>query len=86
MSMGHVKDKLTLWLDKETIDFGKRFAKGQNKSLSELLKDYLQGLRRNGKVKAQVTETVKRMTGVVKNKKVDEKEYLRHLEKKYLHA
>lgn len=80
------KTKLTLWLDQETINFGKRFAQGQQKSLSEVIKEYLHALRKGSKVKIALTPTVKRMTGIIKSKKVSTEDYYQHLEKKYLHA
>ncbi len=86
MAIAQEKNKLTLWLDKETISFGKRFAQDQRKSLSEVIKEYLQALRKGSKLKIALTPTVKRMTGVIKAKRVSVADYHLHLEKKYFHA
>lgn len=86
MAIAQDKNKLTLWLDKETINFGKRFAQNQRKSLSEVIKEYLQALRKGSNEKIALTPTIKRMTGVIKSKKVSIDDYHQHLEKKYLNA
>ena len=81
------KNKLTLWLDRETIMFGKDFARQNHKSLSQIVYDYLRSLKKKaGKGgDIELTPIVQRMSGIIRSKRPNVKEYRAHLEKKYLH-
>ncbi|MBI3314495.1 MAG: hypothetical protein HYZ86_00945 [Candidatus Omnitrophica bacterium] len=82
------KNKLTLWLDRETITFGKNFARQNHKSLSQIIYDYLRSLKKKAVQGSEIelTPIVRRMSGIAGSKKLDVKEYYRHLEKKHLHG
>ena len=82
------KNKLTLWLDRETITFGKDFAKKNRKSLSEIIYDYLRSLKKKA-VKGPEVELTPRvlwMSGIAGTKMFNIKEYRKYLEKKYRHG
>ena len=78
-----LKSKLTLWVDKATVRFGKELARRQHESLSGLLSDYLIRLRDAGE-SAPLTPMVRRLNGVIKTRRQDREDYRKHLEKKYL--
>jgi len=82
------KNKLTLWIDRETITFGKDFARQNHKSLSQIIYDYLRSLKKKtGKeTDVSITPIVQRMSGIARSKKPAVKEYRAYLEKKYLHG
>ena len=78
------KNKLTLWLDRETIQLSKQWARKNHKSLSQVVSDYLFKLR-PVKRSRELSPTVKALSGVIKGT-WDMKDYRDHLEKKYLHG
>ena len=78
-----LKSKLTLWVDKEAVRFGKELAKRQHASLSGLLSDYLVRLTAAGEA-VTLTPMVRRLSGVIKTGRKERTDYRKHLEKKYL--
>lgn len=78
------KNKLTLWLDRETIQLSKQWARKNHKSLSAVVSDLLAKLRPDQQ-SGKLSPTVKAISGAIKGK-WDMKDYHTHLQKKYLHA
>ena len=79
------KSKLTLWMDKETVRFGKQLAKQQHESLSGFFARYLDRLRTAGRGES-LTPLVKKLSGVLKGRAADPGAYRKRLERKYLGA
>lgn len=77
------KAKLTLWVDKDTVRFGKELARESRESLSGLVSAYLARLRAARDAGA-TTPMVRRLSGVIKGAKADRADYRKHLQKKYL--
>lgn len=78
-----MQTKLTLRLESELIQQAKAHAKQQGKSLSQIVADYFiifTEKPKNHKT-APITQS---LIGIVKNDNVDEKDYKKHLEEKYL--
>lgn len=78
------KAKLTLWIRMDVMKFGKRWAKRHRESISQLLSDYLLRLRKIEEGTPEITPLVKRISGVVKGKKLSRESYKKYLEKKYI--
>lgn len=74
--------KLTLRLDEALIRAGKQQAKRRGKSLSGLVADYLSTLEKLGPPSDELPPVVSRLRGVARG--VQEDDYRRYLEKKYL--
>lgn len=77
--------KLTLRLDEKLIKRAKAYARRSGKSVSQIVADFfvLLGPRDDGST-AQYTPVVKSLKGVLSDKKIDDADYKRHLEEKYL--
>ena len=75
--------KLTLWVDRRAIQFGKSLAKKKHESLSHLVTEYLFRLEQAEQAPALSTPLASKLIGILK-KKPDIKDYYRYLEKKYL--
>ena len=76
-----MQNKLTLRLDESLIKQAKIYAKQHDKSLSQVVADYFQLLTKG--IEGLETPSITRsLIGVIKD--VDEDDYKRHLEKKYL--
>jgi hypothetical protein len=77
--------KLTLRLDEELIKSAKNYANISGKSVSQLVADYFYLLDKNlMKNPAQLSPIVKSLKGSLKNAGVDEADYKKFLENKYL--
>ena len=77
------KNKLTLWLDRDAIAFGKAEAKRHRKSLSAMFTEFVQNLRKSQKPQ-KLSPRIKRLKGVLKGKTVGKEDYFHYLEKKHL--
>ena len=77
------KNKLTLWLDRDAIAFGKAEAKRHRKSLSALFTEFVQNLRKSQKPQ-KLSPRIKRLKGVLKGKTMGKEDYYHHLERKHL--
>ncbi len=84
MIKANSKSKLTLWVDAEIKEFGKRWSKKHKGSLSRLFSDYLVRLKEKEEVESPGTPLVNSLTGVIQSKKASKQSYKKHLEKKYL--
>ena len=77
-----MQTKLTLRLDEALIKKTKLFAKMRGLSLSQMVSQYFASLNQSeSKPVAPITRTLR---GVMKNLKVREEDYKKHLEDKYL--
>lgn len=78
-----MQTKLTLRLDDSLINQAKDYAKSQNKSLSQVVAGYFQALSQetNTPVTAPITQS---LIGIIELSKLDENDYKKHLEEKYL--
>ncbi len=81
--------KLTLRLDEQLIRIAKQEAKKSGKSLSKMVGDYFRFLKkkstqRSSAIKNDLPPLTKSLAGILKNSKLSEKDYYRHLEDKYL--
>ena len=86
-----MQTKLTLRLDDEVIRHAKAYAKARGKSISQIVADYLRMLpvthTQQGEPPARLTPIVSSLRGVLRRPgaaEVDESDYRRHLEDKYL--
>jgi len=77
--------KLTLRIDEELIKAAKEYSAKKGKSVSRLVADFFQVIR-NEKLeeKQEVSPIVKSLKGILKGKKISEKDYKKYLEDKYL--
>jgi len=77
--------KLTLSIDKQTIENAKDYAKSQNISLSGLIENYLNTLTKMDEKPSKVSPLVESLTGVIPSKSDGDikKEYYGYLNKKY---
>ncbi len=78
-----MQTKLTLRLEEALIQQAKSYAKQHDKSLSQVVSDYFKILTQ--KVKKSETPAITRsLIGVLESKQVDQDDYKKHLEEKYL--
>lgn len=77
--------KLTLKLDQEVIEKAKRFAQGQQTSLSQLIENYLLNLTREEGPSFPISPLVKNLSGIVDLPASSDtrKAYREHLRQKY---
>ncbi len=77
--------KLTLRLEEDLIRSAKKHASIMGKSVSQMVADYFYLLdQKPSKDKQQITPIVKSLRGSLKGSGVDEKDYEKYLEDKYL--
>lgn len=79
-----MQSKLTLRIDKELINKAKNISKEKGKSLSKMVSDYFKSLERTKNANQNIPPVTKSLIGILKDKPIDEKDYKKHLEKKYL--
>ncbi len=77
--------KLTLKLDQEVIEKAKRFAQGQQSSLSQLIENYLLNLTRNDDSSITISPLVESLSGIIDLPSSSDvrKESREHLRRKY---
>jgi len=77
--------KLTLRMDENLIESAKKYSAKTGKSVSRIVADLFEIIR-NEKLKNeyQLTPTVKTLKGALKGNKIQEEDYKKHLEEKYL--
>ena len=78
-----MQTKLTLRVEDSLIQQAKDYAKKNDKSLSQIVADYFRALTESKKLveNAPITRS---LIGVLSETKVDESDYKKHLEDKYL--
>jgi Family of unknown function (DUF6364) len=80
-----MQTKLTLRIDEELIERAKSHARQSGKSVSQLVSDYLQMLPQPRQTRPRpLTPLVGSLRGVLAGSGLDEEDYRRHLEEKYL--
>lgn len=78
-----MQTKLTLRLDQDLIHRAKAFARTSGKSVSQLVADFF-SLLEEDRPGISITPTVRSLKGMLRGHQVDEEDYRRHLEEKYL--
>jgi len=78
-----MQTKLTLRLENALIQQAKMYAKQHDKSLSQVVSDYFQILTRKDKT-AEAPPITRSLIGIMESKHIEENDYGRHLEEKYL--
>ncbi len=78
-----MQTKLTLRLESELIEQAKEHAKQQGKSLSQVVADYFAVFALDSKNK-KIAPITQSLTGVLKESKLDKKDYEKYLEEKHL--
>ena len=80
-----MQTKLTLRLEEALIRKAKRFSRRSGKSVSTIVADYFEKLDVPPPEEiAAITPKVATLRGILKKTVVDEKDYYKHLEEKYL--
>ncbi len=77
--------KLTLRMDNNLIESAKEYSAQTGKSVSRIVADLFEIIK-NEKIKKEDTlsPTVRTLKGILKGKQLDEKDYKKYLEEKYL--
>ncbi len=77
--------KLTLRMDENLIESAKEYSAQTGKSVSRIVADLFEIIK-NEKIKKEVTltPTIRSLKGILKGKQLDEKDYKKYLEEKYL--
>jgi hypothetical protein len=78
-----MQTKLTLRLEDSLIQQAKGYAKEHDKSLSQVVADYFQILTQQTE-KPVISPVTKSLIGVLGSSGIDQKDYKKHLEEKYL--
>lgn len=78
-----MQTKLTLRLENSLIEQAKGYAKEHNKSLSQVVADYFKILIQPTE-KTIISPVTKSLIGILNSSDIDQKEYKKHLEEKYL--
>ena len=78
-----MQTKLTLRLEESLIQQAKNYAREHDKSLSQVVADYFQILTQQSK-KTETSPITKSLIGVIDAGNIDEEDYKKHLEEKYL--
>jgi hypothetical protein len=80
-----VNTKLTLRLDEKLIASAKRHSAASGRSVSQLVADFFSLLEaQSTSTDVEITPRVRALRGVLAGSELDESEYRRHLENKYL--
>ncbi len=76
-----MKTKLTLRLDKNVIEKAKKYSAERGESVSQMVEKFFRALSEE---KEEITPAVKKLKGLLKGSNVDETDYKKFLEEKYL--
>jgi hypothetical protein len=77
--------KLTLRMDDNLIESAKEYSAQTGKSVSRIVADLFEIIKNDRLNKEDsLTPTVKSLKGILKGKQLDEKDYKKYLEEKYL--
>ena len=80
-----MQNKLTLRIDEKLIAKAKAFAKSNGKSVSQIVADYFNLLdKKNKPERTKTTPIVNSLKGSLRGSNIDEKDYHKYLEDKYL--
>lgn len=77
--------KLTLRMDDNLIESAKEYSAKTGKSVSRIVADLFEIIK-NEKINREetLTPTIRSLKGILKGQKIDEKDYKKYLEEKYL--
>ncbi len=75
--------KLTLNLNKETIEEAKSYAKTHQTSVSKLVENYLNSLTSSSKKRSEVSPLVESLTGIIPSDYDEKKDYRDFIDQKY---
>jgi hypothetical protein len=77
--------KLTLSLDKKTIEQAKKYARKKNTSLSKLIENFLAKVTASDREEIMISPLVKSLSGIIKVKDTTDNKrgYVDHLAEKY---
>ncbi len=78
-----VQTKLTLRIEKELIRKAKRHSRKPGKSVSKMVSDYFNIIDAGGSKQEELTPWVRSLMGVLKDSKLSEDDYHRHLQGKH---
>jgi len=81
-----MQTKLTLRLDSSLISAAKKYSKAHGKSLSKLFSDYVMLITSKKMSEIYPTEVpplTRSLQGILRDKKIDEKDYQKYLKDKY---
>jgi len=78
-----MQTKLTLRLEEALIEQAKIYAKQHDKSLSQVVADYFHALTQQS-IKPETAPITQSLIGVLDASNLDEEDYKKHLEEKYL--
>lgn len=77
--------KLTLRLDDSLIESAKRYSARNGKSVSQVVADYFSVIKNEKMDESDdYTPAVRILKGLLENREIDEADYHRHIEEKYL--
>jgi antitoxin component of RelBE/YafQ-DinJ toxin-antitoxin module len=79
-----MQTKLTLRLDDQLIHQAKLYAKTHGKSVSQVVADYFRMLNSQTIKESKLPPTTQLLKGLLANAEINEENYKKHLEKKYL--
>jgi len=78
-----MQTKLTLRLEDSLIAKAKGYAKDHDKSLSQVVTDYFKMLTQQTEI-TSISPVTDSLIGILKSGNLDQKDYKKHLEEKYL--
>ncbi|WP_457677768.1 DUF6364 family protein [Thermovibrio sp.] len=76
-----MKTKLTLRLEKGVIERAKEYSSKRGESVSQMVEKFFRALSAE---EEEITPTVRKLKGLLKNLEVKESDYKKFLEEKYL--
>ena len=76
-----LKTKLTLRLDKSVIERAKEYSSKRGESVSQMVEKFFKAILIE---KEEITPTVRKLKGLLRNSQLEESDYKKFLEKKYL--
>jgi len=76
-----LKSKLTLRLDKDVIEIAKEYSSKRGEPVSKLVEKFFKTIAIE---EEEITPTVRKLIGILKDSNVDELDYKKYLEEKYL--
>uniref|UniRef100_UPI002630D1BA DUF6364 family protein n=1 Tax=Persephonella sp. TaxID=2060922 RepID=UPI002630D1BA len=70
--------------EKDLIENVKELSQKKGKSISKIVENYFKLILKDKEKNEELTPTVKKLKGILKDKKISEEDYKKHLEEKYL--
>jgi len=79
-----MRAKLTLRVDEDLVNIAKKEARKRGTSVSQMVADYFQGLKKRRKAPDELPPATKILLGSLRSEADAVEDYRRHLEEKYL--